>query len=225
MRVNIFGRLSYPNLFEKSVNKKFPNNPPAYSCMLIFSKESVEKGKKLFDPAARNDEAWKKFCTDLIVTPSQLRTIAKQAAEKFFPVGCKTRPKDFENDKEFRLIPKNSADEPNYSDRPGYGPGTYFVGAKNEKLQPYLFDPRKQPVTEFTPALLYPGCFVIVQADIYPTGVAHGANRGVSLNLLAVTHIAEGERLGGSVGNIDEYPEIAMPDGFGVEPAGDGFDV
>jgi hypothetical protein len=123
-KILIFGRLSYPHLFEKYVAPAYADaSEPAYSAGLIQSKESIEIAKRIFNPAISNAEKWQDLCKSIIYNPRDLHDLALKVAEANFPRGHKGRPADFTDREFFLLIPRDGSKKP---DSPGYGPGTWF---------------------------------------------------------------------------------------------------
>lgn len=70
-------------------------------------------------------------------------------------------------------------------------------------------DIRKRVPVERIEALFYPGCYV--EAYLSPYTFSHSGNEGVSLNLIAIRFLEDGERIGGDNGLNDDDLEEAKP--------------
>lgn len=145
-----------------------------YSCTLIFPKQ-----------------------TDL----AQAKAACFAAAEKFF--GADWRKKVQEGKLKLQF-PFRRGDEPDYLEKPGYGPETIFIRASAEQ-RPGVVDQAVQPILDST--RIYPGCFV--RASLRAFGYDNTGNKGVSFGLNNIQFLRDGESLGGMSRAQDDFTPVA----------------
>jgi hypothetical protein len=201
---------SYPNLFTPQA----PKDPrygttPAYSCTFIFSAASLAKGAEIYNPAKQtaDPQRWQEMCARVPKSLEELNNhIYAEYLEKW-PEGSRNRP-SFTDVRNFRN-PLYSGADGTKADKPGYGPGTYYIAARqtNLSIPPRVVDRYGKETKD--ESVIYPGCYVLAQVRL---NAYDNAGRGIGVYLVQVQVIADGERLGGGSIDADAFAPIEEPD-------------
>lgn len=177
-------RLSFPQLFTARSFEDNPNEKKVFRCDLIVDSEDVWK------------QAYKGKKTQTI----SLKKAIRNCKEDQWGEDQKKWP-HFEYD-----VIQDGNENTNDDDeiRDGYKDKSYIVPKSGEEFPPTLLLKNGKPATEED---LYAGCYV--RAQILCRPYISGKNKGVSLRLVSIMKVDEGEKfgIGGDVFDIEEEEE------------------
>lgn len=193
--VTVFGRLSYPNLFEaRAMNED--SDKKHYSATLLIPKTDT---------------------TSIAAVQAAINAAVQQGVSD----GKFKQPID---PAQTKYPPLRDGDSMNSNGEPR-GPefaGHWFIAAKSpETRKPFVVNGNVQPIIDASE--IYAGCYVNVALQFYAYSHATGG-KGISASLVGVQKAKDGEPLGGApVDAADVFSKIAgaapATGGFGQQAA------
>lgn len=170
---------------------------------------------KIWKPEAVSDAdgAEKKYSTAVLIDKADEATLEKiNAAVEQAKQDGKTKKWGGKIPAKLKLPLRDGDDEkPDMTEYADH----FFLNASN-KDKPVIIDRFKEPITD--ESKVYSGCYARVMLNFYPFD-ANG-NRGVGVSLEAIQFVKDGERLAGSVVDVNEFD-----DGFDYDEAEGGEDL
>jgi hypothetical protein len=188
-----------------------------YSCNLIFSAETEEMTQRLLAPNKAPGQVLSITELMKLITDEVMAEFAsdKPTLETW------TRP-----DSTFKKC-FASGESPQVYDKVGYGKGTVYLKLSSNR-RPTLANQFSQVITDESE--LYPGCYVRAKINIkaYSKSLQTGRIKGVAAYINGIQKVKDGDRIGASDMNVNEFAPLESPEFGATENAYGsipGFDI